>query len=136
MPFDVVARPNMVVLAGLCVLICVADVHFICRRKQPAGLVLNLQHVLLGLLNLSCSLVCACGTLVSGWKEPRNNWSSVLVGLLWVSRTEPSSFSNPSFTDGKHGRSWSLSFGCATSRSQQTAVPIMCTLISLHLLSF
>lgn len=118
MSFDVVVRPNMVVLAGLCLLICVADGLFLCRRKQPADLALNLQHVLLGLLNLSCSLVCAFSTLLSGWKDPRNHWSSVLVGSLWVSRTEPSLFWNPSFTDGKHGRSWSLLFDCATSQSQ------------------
>ena len=81
---DAVFRPNMAILTGLCLLICVADLHVLRRRKQPSG-PLTLQHAALGSLSLLCSLICAIDNLLLSMEDGWICWEPALVGSLWVS---------------------------------------------------
>ena len=94
MSLDAVFRPNMVALAGLCLLICVADLHVLRRRKQPSG-PLTLQHAALGSLGLLCSLICAIDSLLLSWEGGWIRWAPALVGSLWVSCTRTNFFEIP-----------------------------------------
>lgn len=94
MSLDAVFRPNMVVLAGLCLLICVVDLHVLRRRKQPSG-PLTLQHAALGSLSLLCSLICAIDSLLLSMEDGWIRWESALVGSLWVSHTTKDLFEIP-----------------------------------------
>ena len=133
MPLNVVFKPNMVVLAGLCLLICVADLHVLRRRKQPSG-PLTLQHAALGSLGLLCSLICAVGSLISSREGAWIRWAPALVGSLWVSRTRLNLRSLVlSFTDGNR-RPWSVFFDCVTSQSLQIASSTLLTPTCLDLL--
>ena len=94
MSLDAVFRPNMMVLAGLCLLIFVADLHVLRRRKQPSG-PLTLQHAALGLLSLLCSLICAIDNLLLSWEGGWIRWEPALVGSLWVGHTKTDLFEIP-----------------------------------------
>lgn len=87
MSLDAVLRPNLVVLAGLCLLLCVADIRFLRCRKPSANPGLTRQHVLLGLLSLLCSLVCTFDIILFARKETCDQLASIFVGSLWVSCT-------------------------------------------------
>ena len=94
MSLDALFRPNMVVLAGLCLLICVVDLHVLRRRKQPSG-PLTLQHTALGSLSLLCSLTCAIDSLLLSMEDGWIRWETALVGSLWVSHTRKDLFEIP-----------------------------------------
>lgn len=94
MSLDAVFRPNMVVLTGLCLLICVADLQVLRRRKQPPC-PLTLQHAALGSLSLLCSLICAIDSLLLSWEGGLIHWEPALVGSLWVSHTRTDLFEIP-----------------------------------------
>lgn len=74
------SRPNLGVLAGLCVFVAAASARWWRYPVPGARASLTGPQTLLGLLNLLCSLVCVSCVLLT----VTGNWPAVVVGVLWV----------------------------------------------------
>lgn len=76
---------SVLLLGGLCFLICLFDIKLYLDRKRCSSLAFTPKHFFWGLLAL---LVCICCTITvfwSIWKEKADDWTRILIGILWVS---------------------------------------------------
>lgn len=80
------SRPSLSVVVGLglCVFVGIMNARWWRYREPGARASLTGSQVLLGLLNLLCSLACVYCVSWLGTGTGTGNWLTVVVGVLWV----------------------------------------------------
>lgn len=75
----------MLVLAGLCVLIYVANiVHLLCRRTLASPMTLSPTQILCGILGFLSAVTCAISSFAFLWAEGFDKKSRIIIASLWV----------------------------------------------------
>lgn len=76
---------SMLLLAGLCMLIYVANIlHFLCRRTLASPLALSPTQILWGLLGFLSAVTCATSSFASLWTVGFDKKSRIITASLWV----------------------------------------------------